>query len=309
MNDTITQSSWIAEREFIRWMMSNPGKVTASEAWVIAVILTRINCNTGIAFPGRERIGKDANVGSCTVDSAIRMAKDLRLLTITRRGGRTNEYKAGPTLVQFHTKDMVVVEEAVETIDEHFIPDIFDDQCTAGGSGGDSERDSIENDTPDSIDSSESLFHENHGSNGIRDNGQRERIEQDQQQEQEQENNPFANNLKSVVPKQIPWQKIIGLFNQMAKELGMSQIKAMSPQRKASIRARINQHGMENFLTVLIAPTESRLLQGKAKTNNEKFKDWKATFDWMMGPENFVHILEGKYQDKKKSAGGDHHAY
>ncbi|NLJ37636.1 MAG: hypothetical protein GX432_02615 [Candidatus Atribacteria bacterium] len=48
------------------------------------------------------------------------------------------------------------------------------------------------------------------------------------------------------------------------------------------------------MISVLRMAGESDFLNGKSE------KGWKANFEWIMRPENFIKIMEGNYENKTK---------
>jgi len=73
----------------------------------------------------------------------------------------------------------------------------------------------------------------------------------------------------------------------------MPEIKILTDQRKKTINARLKEHSMEIINQVLEIAGRSDFLNGK---NDKK---WKANFDWVMNPSNFIKILEGNYENKQ----------
>lgn len=71
----------------------------------------------------------------------------------------------------------------------------------------------------------------------------------------------------------------------------MNKVEVISSMRKKHINARIGEYGLEKVISVLRMAGESNFLNGK----NDKA--WKADFDWIMRPESFVKIMEGKYKN------------
>lgn len=70
---------------------------------------------------------------------------------------------------------------------------------------------------------------------------------------------------------------------------GLSNIKKLSDTRKKHLNARIIEHGIDNIYLVLDLVSKSNFLQG----NNNR--NWKCDFDWVINPNNFLKVLEGKY--------------
>lgn len=72
----------------------------------------------------------------------------------------------------------------------------------------------------------------------------------------------------------------------------MSKISKLSEQRKKHISARFKEFGYDTIIEVIKRAGMSDFLCGK----NDKA--WKADFDWIFNPTNFLKIMEGKYNNK-----------
>lgn len=72
----------------------------------------------------------------------------------------------------------------------------------------------------------------------------------------------------------------------------MSKVSKLSEQRKKHIAARFKEFDYETIIEVLKKAGKSDFLCGK----NDKA--WKADFDWIFNPTNFLKIMEGKYENK-----------
>jgi uncharacterized protein YdaU (DUF1376 family) len=101
------------------------------------------------------------------------------------------------------------------------------------------------------------------------------------------------NEDKGGAGEKIDPNKIIGLYHQFCKDL--PKVAVLNKSRKATIKARINEHGVNTVTQVFQLAGQSNFLLG----NNDK--NWNATFDWIMKPTNFVKVLEGNYNDKKNN--------
>ena len=73
-------------------------------------------------------------------------------------------------------------------------------------------------------------------------------------------------------------------------------VSVMSEARRAALRARCAEHGEEAVLEVIRRACRSRFLCG----GNDR--DWRADFDWVMRPRNFVKIMEGNYDETSHNA-------
>ncbi len=71
----------------------------------------------------------------------------------------------------------------------------------------------------------------------------------------------------------------------------MNKVIVINDLRKGFMNARVGEHGMDKVISVLRMAGESEFLNGK----NDKA--WKADFEWIMRPTNFIKIMEGKYNN------------
>ncbi len=102
---------------------------------------------------------------------------------------------------------------------------------------------------------------------------------------------------KEAEEKTIDYIEIVDFFNTETKGVFGAIRYPISEKRKASIRARIREHGVEAFREMIQRAAKSNFLKG----NNDR--GWTATFDWMIKPNNFQKIIEGNYNDKTPSGG------
>ena len=71
----------------------------------------------------------------------------------------------------------------------------------------------------------------------------------------------------------------------------MPKVMRLTRDRKTHIRARLRDDGRQKVYEVICKAGNSDFLNGK----NEK--GWKATLDWLIKPNNFIKVLEGKYDN------------
>jgi hypothetical protein len=89
----------------------------------------------------------------------------------------------------------------------------------------------------------------------------------------------------------IDYQFIIDNYHSLCPN--MRKVVQINDFRKGLINARFGENGMDKIISVIRTAGESDFLNGK----NDKA--WKADFEWIMRPQNFLKILEGKYENKK----------
>lgn len=88
----------------------------------------------------------------------------------------------------------------------------------------------------------------------------------------------------------INYTGIVEIFHSLCPLL--NKVAVINDQRKGFINARISEFGLPKVTEVIRMAGESDFLNGK----NDK--SWKADFEWIMRPTNFIKIMEGKYKNK-----------
>ncbi|MDV3461819.1 hypothetical protein CMV04_12445 [Elizabethkingia anophelis] len=80
----------------------------------------------------------------------------------------------------------------------------------------------------------------------------------------------------------------------------MQEAEILSDQRKQSIRVRLKDYGEEKVKQMIDKASKSDFLNGLVEG-----RDFKAGFDWIFKPSNFVKILEGNYDNKLQKQDGN----
>lgn len=107
-------------------------------------------------------------------------------------------------------------------------------------------------------------------------------------------NNDNNENNKDILDK----KDFISFWNEIANKTSLPTLKALTDDRVKHIKARCKDYNLsiEEFKSEL----ESKILSSKFLSNQT---DWnKLSFDWIVKPNNFVKVIEGKYQDSKNSS-------
>lgn len=89
----------------------------------------------------------------------------------------------------------------------------------------------------------------------------------------------------------IDYQFVIDNYHALCPK--MSKVLVLNDTRKGYINSRVGEYGLEKVISVLRMAGQSDFLNG---IND---KAWKADFEWIVRPENFVKVMEGKYVNKK----------
>jgi|WetSurMetagenome_2_1015567.scaffolds.fasta_scaffold03883_3 hypothetical protein len=102
---------------------------------------------------------------------------------------------------------------------------------------------------------------------------------------------PYEEPTKNLIGNEnvIDYDNIIVLYHSLCPK--MNKVQLLNNQRKGFINARYSEFGIEKITEVLRIAGESDFLNGK----NDKA--WKADFEWLMRPTNFIKVLEGKYDN------------
>lgn len=90
----------------------------------------------------------------------------------------------------------------------------------------------------------------------------------------------------------IDYEFIVGNYHTLCPK--MNKVSVINDLRKGFINARVGEYGMDKVICVLRKAGESDFLNG----SNDKA--WKADFEWIVRPTNFIKIMEGKYDNKKR---------
>jgi hypothetical protein len=75
----------------------------------------------------------------------------------------------------------------------------------------------------------------------------------------------------------------------------LADITAITEKRSKMLKARIKEHSMDAIYKAIDNVGKSSFLRG------QNDKGWMASFDWVFLPNNFIKVLEGNYNEVKKS--------
>ena len=102
-------------------------------------------------------------------------------------------------------------------------------------------------------------------------------------------NNASSSNLCSFVLKDS-YKEIMQKWNEIT---GLAKIDCIEHKRKESVDARLKDKGIEKFLQMIENVKVSPFLLGEVKDRDGK--NFKASFDWCIAPNNFQKVLDGNY--------------
>ena len=106
-----------------------------------------------------------------------------------------------------------------------------------------------------------------------------------------------------------PYGELLALY--AAKLPTLPQCELLTDTRKAHLQARWRQvcaddrlgkaEGVDWFASFFEHVAASRFLTGRTAVHGDR-KPFRATLDWLMKPENFAKVYEGRYSDEKARA-------
>lgn len=95
-------------------------------------------------------------------------------------------------------------------------------------------------------------------------------------------------NQKKECKKEVDFEEIVSIFNQVCFEL--PKVSKLTTDRENSILKILETYSTKDIGTVFGNVAQSDYLTGKKV-------EWKADFDWIFTPKNFIKILENKYKN------------
>lgn len=93
--------------------------------------------------------------------------------------------------------------------------------------------------------------------------------------------------------EKVNFEALLKFFNDEMDKVNalIPRAKSISRQRLTLLKARIREYGKEAVADVIRKAARSNFLNGGGS------KGFKADFTWIMRPENFLNILEGKFDN------------
>lgn len=112
---------------------------------------------------------------------------------------------------------------------------------------------------------------------------------------------------EEVVPKepQQPQEKVTSFVNYQSfvdeyhqRCPSLRKIKALTPGRRQRLKALLAKYTVDQILLVFDKAQASALLRGEC--SGKGYENFIAGFDWIINEDNFVKILEGKYDSRSR---------
>ena len=104
--------------------------------------------------------------------------------------------------------------------------------------------------------------------------------------------------IEKEIKKEIDYQLIADMYNDTC--VSFPKLTKLSDKRKKAVRARFKQgYSVQDFKRLFEMAEGSSFLKGG---NN---RNWSANFDWLTADANMAKVLDGNYQDRRNTGGGD----
>ncbi len=116
--------------------------------------------------------------------------------------------------------------------------------------------------------------------------------DKDKDQDQDQEHSLFSEKISS---EKVPYTEIVEIFHRKCPDL--PRVIKVTDQRKKFLNARWKEYPSIDFWNQFFETVS------KSQFLNGKVNDFKATFDWLIRPNNFVKVVEGNYNGREKNKG------
>lgn len=90
-------------------------------------------------------------------------------------------------------------------------------------------------------------------------------------------------------------KKVADYFNKKMQGKEITKIRQLTSARKASIKARLKESSETEVFAAIDKTSESDFLNGCGN------RGFKASFDWLFRPRNYIKVLEGNYDNNRKN--------
>lgn len=90
----------------------------------------------------------------------------------------------------------------------------------------------------------------------------------------------------------IDYVSIVAFYNNSVKGHNMPKCVKLTDKRKAAVRARVKEYGLEKVFEAITRCVNSSFCNGRNDRN------WNADFDFIFKPDKMAKILEGRYDNE-----------
>lgn len=107
-----------------------------------------------------------------------------------------------------------------------------------------------------------------------------------------QQNKNKNKNKEKDISICVDYQQIVDAYNETC--VSLPHVTKLTDKRKRAIKSALSDFSIDEIKDCFSRAERSDFLTGKSK-------DWKAGFDWLINKANIVKVLEGNYDNSKKT--------
>ena len=93
-------------------------------------------------------------------------------------------------------------------------------------------------------------------------------------------------------------QNVVNLYNEIC--VSLPKIRKLSTPCQQNVEKITSAYTEDEIRETFEKAEKSLFLKGKKNSSETKFKDWKASFEWLVQEEHFVNTLNGKYDNSEE---------
>lgn len=102
-------------------------------------------------------------------------------------------------------------------------------------------------------------------------------------------NPPISPTVSDETVPPLSADEVLEGWNELAGNHGLAQVRKLTDQRRRKVLAQAKRFSVPDWQAVFAKISQSPFLQG------ENRQGWRCDFDFILSENNFVKILEGKY--------------
>jgi hypothetical protein len=111
---------------------------------------------------------------------------------------------------------------------------------------------------------------------------------------------PFHTPEPVPIPEPDLCALAVGLWNDLAKDIGLASIQVLNDDRRSKLRQRLlDCGGIDGWAAAIAKVRDSPFLRG------DNDRGWRADFDFVVTKPKFTKLMEGGYDDRGKPKRGD----
>ena len=116
--------------------------------------------------------------------------------------------------------------------------------------------------------------------------------------EKEKEKEKEKDSLAVSRQSSITVQNVVNLYNEIC--VSLPKIRKLSTPCQQNVEKITSAYTEDEIRETFEKAEKSLFLKGKKNSDETKFRDWKASFEWLVQEEHFVNTINGKYDNSEE---------